>query len=192
VAAIAAPAAAAPAQLNPPPAPARLAAAAAPTAAAPLAAQPANQAAAGAVRFSFEDGGTDGWGGHGNVTSLGSATTAHDGSRSLRAGLFSSGGSDLPYVSVVVSGSSAPAGGQTLTAFVLATGGGPAIQGKLFVQDTSFAWHLSSLVGLPQGVWTALSLRVPSGIRVNQLGVQFLCTPAKASGAVLVDSVGWS
>ncbi|HXM54599.1 MAG TPA: hypothetical protein VOB72_04355, partial [Candidatus Dormibacteraeota bacterium] len=147
-------------------------------------------AAAPSVRFSF-DSGTDGWGGQGHVTSLGSGTIAHDGPRSLQVGLKSTSGSDLPFVFVGVSGSSAPAPGQTLTAYVLVAGGSAAVQGKLFVQDTSFAWHMSPLVSLRQGGWTRLSLAVPSGIRVNQLGVQFLCTPVNQAATVYVDSVNW-
>jgi hypothetical protein len=155
------------------------------------AAVPQAAAAPAGVRFSFEDGGTDGWGGHGHVTSLGSGTVAHDGGRSLQAVIHSTSASDLPYVSVSVSGASAPAAGQTLTAFVFVTGSAN-VQGKLFVQDTRFAWHLSPLVGLGHGGWVRLSLVVPSGIQVNQLGVQFLCTPVNQNATVFVDSVGWS
>jgi len=148
--------------------------------------------AATGVHVSFEDGGTDGWGGHGHVTSLGSGTVAHDGARSLEAVLHSTGPSDLPYVSVSVSGASAPASGQTVTAFVFVSGGSPSVQAKLFVQDTSFTWHMAALTGLGQGGWTELSLRVPSGVKVNQLGVQFLCSPVNQNATVFVDSVGWS
>jgi hypothetical protein len=148
--------------------------------------------AAPAARFSFEDGGTDGWGGHGHVTSLGSGTVAHDGARSLRVGLVSTGNSDLPIVSVSVSGSSAPGPGQTLTAFVLVQGGSVGVQGKLFVQDTGFGWHMSPLVTLAGGGWTRLTLKVPSGIAVSALGVQFLCSPANTGGVLFVDSVSWS
>jgi hypothetical protein len=156
---------------------------------------PAPHAAAGpaaGVRFSFEDGGTDGWGGHGHVTSLGSGTVARDGTHSLVAGLFSSSGGDLPYVSVGVGGASAPAPGQTVTAFVLVPAGSAAVQGKLFVQDTGFAWHMGPLVGPGRGGWTRLSLTVPAGVRVNELGVQLLCTPANRKATVYVDSVTWS
>jgi hypothetical protein len=159
---------------------------------APTAAPQAAAAAAPAgVRFSFEDGGTDGWGGHGHVTSVGSGTVAHDGGRSLQAVMHSTSASDLPYVSVSVSGASAPAAGQTLTAFVFVSGSAN-VQGKLFVQDTRFAWHLSPLVGLGHGGWVRLSLTVPSGIQVNQVGVQFLCSPVNQNATVFVDSVGWS
>lgn len=157
---------------------------------APPAAPPAGGSAT-AIRFSFEDGGTDGWGGHGHVTALGNGTVAHDGSRSLEVSLFSASGSDLPYVSVEVSGASAPSPGRTVTAFVLVARGGPSIQGKVFVQDTRFAWHMSPLVGLGQGTWTELSLTVPSGIAVNQVGVQFLVTPVHVTGTLFLDSVSW-
>src|SRR5579859_5004966 len=114
-------------------------AAAAPSPATVPAGTPAPALAAAAVapsaRFSFEDGGTDGWGGAGHVTSLaGSGAQAHDGARSLQVGLHSTGSGDLPDVGVSVSGASAPASGQTLTLWVFVASG--SVQGKLFVQDT--------------------------------------------------------
>jgi hypothetical protein len=159
--------------------------------AAPSPVPPPGQGSPAALRFSFEDGGTDGWSGHGYVTALGSGTVAHDGSRSLEASLFSAGGSDLPYLSVEVSGASAPSPGRTVTAFVLVARGGPVIQGKVFVQDAKFAWHMSRVVAVGQGTWTELSLMVPSSIAVNQVGVQFLVTPAHVTGTLFLDSVSW-
>jgi hypothetical protein len=148
-------------------------------------------AVAAAAQFSFEDGGTDGWGGTGHVTSLAnSGTEAHDGARSLQVGLHSTGSGDLPYVGVSVSGASAPASGQTLTLWVFVSSG--SVQGKLFVQDTSFGWHMSGLTTLARGGWTELSLTVPSGISVNRLGAQFLCTPFNTTTTVFVDEVNWS
>jgi hypothetical protein len=164
------------------------------TPAPPAAAQPAVPALAAAppVRFSFEDGGTDGWGGAGHVSSVGnSGAVAHDGSRSLQVGLRSTSPSDLPFVEVSVAGASAPAPGQTLTAWVFVSSGSVSVQGKLFVQDAGFGWHLASLATLARGGWTRLSLVVPTGIAVNALGAQFLCTPANTGTTLFVDAVNW-
>jgi hypothetical protein len=146
----------------------------------------------GSPGFSFEDGGADGWTGHGHVNSVqNSTTTAHDGTHSLRVDALSSSTSDFPYVSVAVSGASAPAPGQTVTVWVLAPAGSAGVRAKLFVQDSAFAWHMGTFVTLPQGAWTQLSLGVPPGVGVNQLGVQFGLTPTGASGSLFVDSVSW-
>jgi hypothetical protein len=164
---------------------------------APAAAPPASRqvlAAGPAVApgFSFEDGGTDGWGGAGHVSSLGSSgAVARDGSRSLQVGLRSTGSGDLPFVSVSVGGPSAPALGQTLTVWVFVSGGPVTVQGKLFVQDTRFGWHMSGLVALTRGGWRELSLAVPPGIAVNALGAQFLCSPFNTGTTLFVDSVNW-
>ena len=154
------------------------------------AAPPAPALAAAAAQFSFEDGGTDGWSGAGHVTSLAnSGAEAHDGARSLQVGLHSTGSGDLPYVSAGASGASAPASGRTVTLWVFVSSG--SVQSKLFVQDGGFGWHMGELTTLARGGWTELSLTVPSGISVNRLGAQFLCTPFNTGTTLFIDEVNW-
>jgi hypothetical protein len=177
---------------TPPSAPAPGAAPPAPATvpAAPPAPALAAAAAAPAAQFSFEDGGTDGWSGAGHVTSLAnSGAEAHDGARSLQVGLHSTGSGDLPYVSAGASGASAPASGRTVTLWVFVSSG--SVQSKLFVQDGGFGWHMGELTTLARGGWTELSLTVPSGISVNRLGAQFLCTPFNTGTTLFIDEVNW-
>jgi hypothetical protein len=146
----------------------------------------------GSFKFSFEDGGTDGWAGHGHVTNVQNSTTvAHDGTHSLQMTVSSSSSSDFPYVSVAISGSSAPQAGQTITLFAFLANGSVSVSGKLFIQDSQFTWHTANFTSLSKGNWTQLSFTVPSGISVIQLGVQFSATPTNTNGTVSIDSVNW-
>jgi hypothetical protein len=78
-----------------------------------------------------------------------------------------------------------------VTAWLLVPAGSAGVRAKLFVQDSAFAWHMGTFVAVPAGAWTQLSLQVPTGISVNQLGVQLGLTPAGTGGSVAVDAVGW-
>ena len=145
----------------------------------------------GTIRFSFEDGGTDGWEPHDHVTALANGNVAHDGTHSLLVYLYSSGATDFSHVDTDLIGMSAPTPGQTVTLFTFVPLGSTSMQGRVFVEDTSTAWHTSPMVGLAQGRWTKLSVSVPAGIVVTELGAQFLCTPFNTTGTVYIDSVSW-
>jgi hypothetical protein len=141
------------------------------------------------IRFSFEDGGTDGWIHRGHVTALQNAAIAHDGVRSLQVSLFSSNPNDLPFIQVGVSGAGAPQPGQTVSLFAQAAPGSTRVLGQAYVQDTRFTWHIGTPLWLPQGGWAQLTVVVPAGIGVIAIGVQFLCTPTNAATTAYVDSV---
>ena len=152
--------------------------------------------ATGPVRYSFEDGGLDGWSSTGNVASLTNSTAfgGEDGSHALCADFHSSSASDQPYVHVNPS-SGGPAAGQRLTAFLyIPSGTGSTVTAKLYVQDPKFTWHSGNPVTVSaRGSWVQLSFS-PSGYTGSalQLGVQFSETPADSPTTVCVDAVTWA
>lgn len=141
--------------------------------------------------YTFEDGGTDGWMGKGDIVSVAnSQTQAHNGRHSLQIIFYSSSPSDQPFVSVPV-GTGGPETGEELTAY-LSLSGATKVQAQLYVQDSNNQWHLNSWVSLVNGKWTKLSLTLPTlSSSVAALGVQFLATPANKDATVHLDSVSW-
>jgi hypothetical protein len=133
-----------------------------------------------------------GWFHRGDVTAFQNAAVAHDGVRSLQLSLFSSNSNDLPWTAVSVSGSTAPQPGQTIALYVLAAPGPARILGQAFFQDTHSKWHIGGPIWLPPGGWTRLTVTVPAGTDVNEVGVQFLCSPNDVGATANIDSVGWS
>jgi transcriptional regulator with XRE-family HTH domain len=146
----------------------------------------------GASGFSFEDGGTDRWGGTGHITSIANGPVAHDGGHSLQLGLYSASATDFPYASVRLSEPAAPTSGQTVSLYTKVAAGSATVHGWVFVQDLGFGWHQSQPVALSASSWTRLSITVPPGIRVNGVGVQFQATPVNTNATVYVDSVSWA
>ncbi len=145
-------------------------------------------------KYSFEDGGTDGWTSSGHVTSLSNSTTAsgEDGTHALKTVFYSSSNSDLPYVSVAPT--KGPVSGQTLTAYVYVPAGtSTTIQAKLFVQDSTGTWHQENIKTLVTTYWNYLSYTIPtfSG-SASRIGIQFYESPNNTSTTVYIDAVNWS
>lgn len=147
------------------------------------------------VRYSFEDGGSDGWGSSGNVTSLTNSTGAggQDGTHALRVVFHSTGSGDFP--SIHVNPSTGPSAGQTLTLWLYLPGNTTTrIDAKLYVQDSGFTWHVAPDQTYPAtGSWVELSYPLTgfSG-NANQIGLQLNESPAGTDTTVYVDSVNWS
>ncbi len=146
-------------------------------------------------QYSFEDGGTDGWTSVGHVTSLQNSTTASglDGTHALQTTFYSTGSSDLPYVSVAPA--TGPHTGQTLVAYVYLPSGTSAstTQAKLYVQDSAGHWYQDELATLVKGNWNYLSYTLPtfSG-NAQRIGIQFYEAPNNTSTTIYIDSVSWS
>jgi len=147
------------------------------------------------VKYSFEDGGVDGWSKTGNVSACAASTDAggQDGTHALRVTFSSTSAGDLPYVHV--NPASGPAAGQVLTAYVQVPSSSTAtVTAKLYVQDAGNVWHSSggTVVGA-RGTWVPLSF-TPSGYSgsARQVGVQFGESPGNTSTTVYLDAVSWS
>jgi len=154
-----------------------------------------NRTAAGTpapvIRYSFESGGTEHWGKSGHAQPPVVGSVAHDGRQSLRVDPYSTGDNDLPYVSVAVSGTSAPTVGQTVSLYVRLESAGTDVEAQVYVQDLSFGWHKSDQITLIEHRWEKLAVTVPAGVTVNGVGVQFACHPFGSPSVVYVDSVAW-
>ncbi len=155
-------------------------------------------ALSGAPVFSFEDGGTDGWSGHGQGIVQVQNTTAFalDGKHALQVTLSNTSSSDFPYVSVGFANlSSYPHAGQTLTAYIYLPGTSGSITTKIFVEDSTYHWFSNATVSLVPGVWNHLSYTLDSTIKgqPSQIGIQFNSTIGSTSSInVYIDAVGWS
>jgi len=151
-----------------------------------------------ALAFSFEDGTTDGWRGHGaQITGVqNSSAVAFDGKQSLQVTLQSVGADDFPYVSVGRSGlTNYPQAGQTITAYVYLPANSGSLTAKLFIMDNQFHWLSGNMNRLSPGKWNRLTYAVPSNVsgQLLQLGIQFSTLGNTAiSTDVYVDAVGWS
>lgn len=147
-------------------------------------------------KYSFEDGGLDGWSSTGHVSSLQNSTAVggQNGTHALQVVYSSSSTSDFPYISVTPSSGTGPTAGQTLTAWVFVPNGtSQTVIAKLFIQDSSFTWHVQNDVTVSQrGSWVQLSFAL-SGFsgNANMVGVQFNAAPANTNTTVYVDSVNW-
>ena len=150
------------------------------------------------LAFSFEDGTTDGWRGHGSeLTGVqNSSAVALDGSHSLQVTLAGVKSADFPYVSVGRSGlTNYPLAGQTITAYVYLPGNPISVTAKLFVMDNKYHWFSDIMIRLSPGEWNRLTYIVPSNVQVPiiRLGVQFSTLGDTAmSTDVYIDAVGWS
>jgi len=148
--------------------------------------------------FSFEDGGTDGWRGHGsqianvqNSTALGMGDT-----HSLQVTFTNLSNSDYPYIAVGLSNlTNYPQGGQTLTAYVYQPSNSNSLTAKLFVMDNNYHWlSNNTMISLTPGQWNRLTFILPSDLsgQPRMLGIQFgNAANSSMSGDVYIDQVGW-
>ncbi|NUP53180.1 MAG: hypothetical protein HOW97_38545 [Catenulispora sp.] len=152
--------------------------------------------ATGPLKYSFEDGGPDGWSASGNVTALANSTAVggQDGAHALRIDFHSTQSSDQPYVHVNPT-SGGPTAGQTLTAYVyVPSTTASTITAKLYVQDSAYAWHTAgATVVSARGSWVELSF-TPTGYSgaAKQLGLQLLESPYNTTSTVYLDAVNWA
>lgn len=149
--------------------------------------------------FSFEDGTTGGWSGHGDETVAvqNSTTVAMDGKHSLQVSLVDVGTGDFPFVSVGQSHlASYPQAGQTISMYVYVPGNLNGLGAKVFVMDSQYHWFdPGALTQLKPGTWNRLTLTLPSGVTgsLRQLGIQFNnLSNALMSTSVYIDAVNWT
>lgn len=147
--------------------------------------------------FSFEDGSTDGWTGHGSEISnvQNSAAFALDGKRALQVTLTNIANHDFPYVAVSSANVAAyPAGGQTISMYLYLPGNSIALSASIFVMDNAYHWNSASFTPLRAGTWNHLTYTLPSSFsgKPRLLGVQF-SSPANAAATsnVYIDAVSW-
>lgn len=148
--------------------------------------------------FSFEDGGTDGWSGHGSQIAnvQNSATFGMGDTHSLQVTLTNLTHSDYPYVAVGRSDlANYPQAGQTLTAYVYQPSNSNSFTAKLFVMDNNYRWFSNNtMISLTPGQWNRLTFTLPSNLsgQPRLLGIQFSnAVNSPESGDVYIDQVGW-
>ena len=149
----------------------------------------------GTSSFSFEDGTTDGWDGHGQgISNVQSSTMfAQDGKHSLQATLSNTSSSNFPYVAVSTADTTNyPHAGQTITAYVYVTS--TSVNAKLFITEHDYTWHTSNAITLTPNTWNQLTFLIPAMVteQPRQIGVQFNSAGGGGSINVYVDAVGWT
>ncbi len=148
--------------------------------------------------FSFEDGTTSGWSGHGKelVNVQNSTTLALDGKHSLQVTLANVISGDYPYVAANRSSlGNYPKAGQTITAYVYLPSNSISLSAKVFLMDSNYQWSSNIMIRLDPGVWNRLSYTVPANFtgQPRQLGIQFTTSvDVPMSGDVYIDAVSWS
>lgn len=146
--------------------------------------------------FTFEDGTTEGWSGHGQqITALQNSTTATlEGKHALQVTLTKMSSADYPYIFVPLPTQlGTPQAGQTLTAHVYTASNAISLSAQLFVVDEHDQWHPQGMSHLEPGTWTPLTYTVPSTVSgLRQLGIQFSSpTTSEVSSDLFIDAVGW-
>jgi hypothetical protein len=147
--------------------------------------------------FSFEDGSTDGWSGHGQGIAdvQNSAAVALDGKHALQITLSNTSSRDFPYVSVDTSNlSSYPQAGQTITAYVYLPTNSVSLTARVFAMASNYQWYSGSMVSLTPGIWNRLTYTLPSGINgpPGQIGIQFnSTTDSSTSSTIYIDAIVW-
>ena len=147
--------------------------------------------------FSFEDGTTDEWAGHGQgISNVQNSTMfAHDGQHSLQVTFSNASSNDFPYVAVDTSNATAyPQAGQTITAYVYIDSTTVSLQAKLFITGHDNTWHTGNFVSLTPNTWNRLTFIVPSNVtdQPQQFGVQFNGTTGSGNTDVYIDGVSWA
>ena len=148
--------------------------------------------------FSFEDGGTDGWFGHGGEISAVQNSTAFaiSGKHSLQVTLMNIVNGDFPYVAVGSSNlASYPISGQTITMYLYMPSNSVNLSAKIFVMDNAYHWFSpGGFTLLSAGAWNRLTYTLPPSINgePRMLGIQFTSpVNAVATSNVYVDGVSW-
>ncbi|HVB74596.1 MAG TPA: hypothetical protein VNE38_13660 [Ktedonobacteraceae bacterium] len=148
--------------------------------------------------FTFEDGGTDGWSGHSQVTQLqNSSTVANGGKHSLQVTLTRISNGDYPSVSVGSSNlATYPRAGQTITLYLYLPANSPEFEAKIFLMDNLYHWYdAGAMTVLKAGAWNRLTFQLPAGVsgQLRQLGVQFNTSNISPVNAeVFLDTISWS
>ena len=151
----------------------------------------------GTPTFSFEDGGTSGWSGHGQgiVNVQNSTIVALDGKHALRVTLSNIGSRNFPYVSASTSNlSSYPHAGQTITAYIYLPANAVSLMGKVFVMASNNQWYSGSMVPLTAGIWNRLTYTLSPGFNgpSRQIGIQFNGTAdSEINLDVYIDAISW-
>jgi mannanase-like protein len=149
------------------------------------------------LAFSFEDGSTDGWSGHGQgiVNVQNSTTVALDGKQALQVTVSNISRRDFPYISVSTSTlSSYPQAGQTITAYIYLPANAASLMAKVFVMASNYQWYSGPMLPLTPGTWNHLTYTLPSAINgpLRQIGIQFNATADSGiSSDVYIDAISW-
>ena len=147
--------------------------------------------------FSFEDGTTSGWSGHGQgISNVQNSTMyAQDGTHSLQVTLSNAGSNDFPYVAVDTDNATTyPQASQTITAYVYIASTSVTMQAKLFITEHDNTWHTGDFIALTPNTWNRLTFTVPGTVegQPKQFGVQFNSTNGTGSSDVYIDGVSWA
>jgi len=147
--------------------------------------------------FSFEDGTTNGWAGHGqSISNVQNSTMfAQDGKHSLQVTLNNASNNDFPYVAVdTADATTYPHAGQTITASIYIASTSVNLHAKLFITEHDNTWHTGDFVLLTPNTWNHLTYTVPDNVteQPKQFGVQFNSTTDNGSADVYVDGVSWA
>jgi hypothetical protein len=148
--------------------------------------------------FSFEDGSTDGWTGHGGEISAvqNSTAFAKDGRHALQVTLTNIVNGDFPYVAVGRSNlASYPVSGQTITMYLYLPTNSIQLSAKIFIMDNNYHWYSTGFTLLQAGTWNRLTYTLSPTItgEPRMLGIQFT-SPANAAATsnVYIDAVSWN
>ena len=150
----------------------------------------------GTKGFTFSDGNLDGWSSHSSTLTLqNSPAPALNGKRALRVTIGALSSTDYPSVTVQTSTlASYPQAGQTLSANVYIASNSVTMTAKVFMVDSAYQWHSSSMSALTPGTWVHLTYTIPTDLKTpsQQIGIQFNSPPGSTiSTDVYVNSVTW-
>jgi hypothetical protein len=147
--------------------------------------------------FTFADGGTDGWNSHSNALTLNnSAAPGMNGKHALQVTIGPISNNDYPSITAQTSTlASYPQAGQTISANIYIASNSVSMAAKVFIVDTSYQWHSSSMTPLTPGTWVHLTYTVPNDLNSppRQIGIQFN-SPAGSSirTDVFINSINWN
>lgn len=149
-----------------------------------------------ALAFSFEDGGTDGWSGHGRgITRIWNSTAlATDGKHSLAIDFRHVTAGEYPYVAAKVHPIIASTSGTLEISVYMPQGVGKVLL-RPFVMDEGYSWLGEGRYRTLVRGWNHITVELPSGMKggVRQIGVQFTAAPGTSiTGTVYLDDVRWS
>lgn len=153
-------------------------------------------AANGTKGFTFDDGSTDGWSSSGNTLTLQNSTApGMNGKHALQVTINPISSNDYPSISVKTSPlASYPQVGQTISANVYIASNSVSMTAKVFVVDSAYQWHSSSMTALTAGTWVHLTYTVPNDLKnpLQEIGIQFNSPPGSPiSTDVYVNAVSW-
>lgn len=137
------------------------------------------------VRYSFEDGTTQGWAAEwGNITTANTTLVATDGNRALQASLVSN------YDAIGTrTGLTGLVSGTTVTAKIYQPAGAPTLAVEPFVEDSTYTVHKTATATLTTG-WNTVTFTVPTIDTATVLGFQ-VDDSTNWKGQIALDEIRW-